>query len=220
MRELSLWKPAFPLRWVFCFFGLSSQPPPMLLLYTFKFTNFFPNCEKRFPIRIVGRLSELCLRKAPPPPPPLKWGPVSGVPLRLHNLTLRLTWSTVDSLPARLVNFRSTVNKAEQDSHNSTPCLTNQPAYMFTQQLTSLSLSTVWSPSPSLLPKTLPVLTMLWFWTCHAMPCQFPPQMYIYILYSMVFFFISEKLKQGQPSTPLQSTPQLGRCPAQWKWSW
>ena len=130
-----MWKPAFPLRWVFCFFGLSSQPPPTLLLYTFKFTNFFPNCEKRFPIRIVGRLSELCLRKAPPPPPPLKWGPVSGVPLRLHNLTLRLTWSTVDSLPARLVNFRSTVNKAEQDSHNSTPCLTNQPAYMSTQHL-------------------------------------------------------------------------------------
>ena len=118
----------------------------MLLLYTFKFTKFCPNCEKRFPTRIVGRLSELCLRKAPPPPPPLKWGPVSGVPLRLHNLTLRLTWSTVDSLPARLVNFRSTVNKAEQDSHNSTPCLTNQPAYMFTEQLTSLSLSLISLP--------------------------------------------------------------------------
>ena len=172
VRELSLWKPAFPLRWVFCFFGLSSQPPPTLLLYTFKFTKFCPNCEKCFPTRIVGRLSELCLRKAPPPPPPLKWGPVSGVPLRLHNLTLRLTWSTVDSLPARLVNFRSTVNKAEQDLHNSTPCLTNQPAYMFTQHL---CLSAQFDLPPHFFCQKL------WqFWQCfdfgHAMPClvRFP----------------------------------------------
>ena len=48
VRELSLWKPAFPLRWVFCFFGLSSQPPPMLLLYTFKFTNFFQIVKNAF----------------------------------------------------------------------------------------------------------------------------------------------------------------------------
>ena len=39
VRELSLWKPAFPLRWVFCFFGLSLPSPPMLLLYTFNFLN-------------------------------------------------------------------------------------------------------------------------------------------------------------------------------------
>ena len=39
VRELSLWKPAFSLRWVFCFFGLSLPSPPMLLLYTFNFLN-------------------------------------------------------------------------------------------------------------------------------------------------------------------------------------
>ena len=127
------------------------------------------------------------MRKAPPPPPPLKWGPVSGVPLRLHNLTLRLTWSTVDSLPARLVNFRSTVNKAEQDLHNSTPCLTNQPTYMFTQQLTSLS--------PSFAKKEASFDNALIL----DMPCQFPPQMYIYIL---LYFW------QAQTSPVKHSSPK------------
>ena len=187
-----MWKPAFPLRWVFCFFGLSSQPPPTLLLYTFKFTNFFPNCEKRFPIRIVGRLSELCLRKAPPPPPPLKWGPVSGVPLRLHNLTLRLTWSTVDSLPARLVNFRSTVNKAEQDSHNSTPCLTNQPAYMFTQHL---CLSAQFDLPPHLSCQKL-------FDFGHAMPIPSPNVHYI-LQSSSLFLKSSNKASQALLSKAL-----------------
>ena len=61
----------FPLRWLFCFFGLSLQPPPMPL-FTFKFLKFsLPTwywqklfCTLSHHQTSVARLSELCLRKA------------------------------------------------------------------------------------------------------------------------------------------------------------
>ena len=118
VRELSLWKPAFPPQMAFLLFRLipttTTNAPVHFqvsevfttdLILTKTILHAFP------PSDWCCSIEWIVFAEASPPPLLLKWGTLSAVPLRLHNLTLRLTWSTVDNLPACLVNFRSTVNK-------------------------------------------------------------------------------------------------------------
>ena len=114
VRELSLWKPAFPPQMGFLLFRLIPTFTTNAVLYTFNFLNIVKKSvlQVTFSQQNSCSIEWIVFAEGSPSPLLLKWGTVSGVALGLHNLTLPLTWSTVDNLPARLVNFRSTVNKA------------------------------------------------------------------------------------------------------------